>query len=217
MTVTRMVLVRHGQTEANVNGVFHGLTDTPLNETGQQQALLVAARIGAEIQADALLSSPLSRARATATAISITTGLDIQERHELREMHFGSLEGFTLERLKDEHPELARLSMDPTTSSLEWPGGDRIEEFYLRSRAAFDAIAEEFSRRTVIVVSHGGVIGSYLRSLAGLHPNDWQAFRLSNCAISIVDVSAGAPRVVLQNCCRHMEELLPPAGSAGGR
>src|SRR5687767_528557 len=93
---TRMVIVRHGQTSGNAAKLLHGWTDLPLDETGERQAELVSRRISSEIKADALFSSPLNRARQTAAAISNLTGLDVQVRPELREMHFGDLEGFTV-------------------------------------------------------------------------------------------------------------------------
>jgi probable phosphoglycerate mutase len=77
---TRLVIVRHGQTAANTGRLLHGWSDLPLDETGRRQATLVAHRIANEIEARALISSPLTRARATAAAISDLTGLDIEER-----------------------------------------------------------------------------------------------------------------------------------------
>lgn len=206
--MTRLVIVRHGQTAANTQRLLHGLTDLPLDETGQRQAHLVARRIAVEIEAHTLITSPLARARATAGAISALTGLEVQERTELREMHFGDLEGLPVERLEHDHPEIARMAFDPHNLSLRWPNGDHIAEFYQRTRETFAAIAEEHVSKTVVVVAHGGVIGSYLRSIAGAPPNAWQAFPLRNCAISVVSVSNGAAEIVSRNDCAHLEDEL---------
>lgn len=208
LRTTRLVIVRHGQTAANTAKLLHGLTDLPLDETGERQAQRIAKRIANEIDAHALISSPLARARATAGAISNVTGLDVQERAELREMHFGDLEGYTVERLQLEHPEIAAQTLDPHNTTLRWPNGDDVHAFHRRTSATFAAIAEEHARKTVVVVAHGGVIGGYLRMIAGQPLNAWQSFGLRNCALSIVEVSGGIPRIVVANDCSHLDDEL---------
>jgi probable phosphoglycerate mutase len=205
---TRLVIVRHGQTAANTARLLHGLTDLPLDETGERQAQLVARRIANEIEADALISSPLARARATAAAISIQTGLQVQERPELREMHFGDLEGYTVERLLAEHPEIAAQTLDPHNTSLRWPNGDHIHDFYLRTSETFAAIASEHPGKTVVVVAHGGVIGGFLRRVSGHPLNAWQSFGLRNCALSIVEFSGSSPKIVVANDCAHLDDVV---------
>lgn len=205
LETSRLVIVRHGQTAANTGRLLHGLTDLPLDETGERQAQQVAHRIANEIEAHALISSPLARARATAMAISSLTGLSIDERPELREMHFGDLEGLPIDRLQLDHPEIASQAMDPHNLTLQWPNGDHIAEFYRRSRETFASIAAEHNGKTVVVVAHGGVIGGYLRAVAGEPLNAWQSFGLRNCALSIVDITNGVPRVTVSNDCAHLD------------
>ena len=211
---TRLVIVRHGQTAANTAKLLHGLTDLPLDTTGERQAQLVARRIANEIDAHALISSPLARARATAGAISNLTGLEVQERPDLREMHYGDLEGYTVERLLGEHPEIAAQTLDPHNTSLRWPNGDHIHEFYIRTAETFASIATEHERKTVVVVAHGGVIGGYLRLVSGQPLNAWQSFGLRNCALSIVEFTGGTPAIVVANDCSHLDELMTAAEEA---
>lgn len=210
LTITKMVIVRHGQTAGNAGKLLHGWTDLPLDNVGQQQAQLVARRIANEIDAQAIISSPLARARATANAISNLTGLPVDERPELREMHFGDLEGLPVERLQLDHPEIAALALDPHNLTLQWPNGDHLATFYQRSRDAFSLIAEEHQGRTVVVVAHGGVIGGYLRAIAGEPLNAWQTFGLRNCAMSIVEVTGGVPKMVISNDCTHLDAAISP-------
>lgn len=214
LAATRLVIVRHGQTAANTGRLLHGWSDLPLDDTGRRQAMLVAHRIAREIEARALISSPLARARATAAAISDLTGLEIQERSELREMHFGDLEGLPVDRLTLDHPEIAAQAFDPHNLTLRWPNGDHIAEFYQRCRDAFTSIAAEHAHETVVVVAHGGVIGGYLRAVAGEPLNAWQTFGLRNCALSIVDVAGGVPNVVVSNDCAHLDDDTPAASEA---
>ena len=213
-SATRLVIVRHGQTAANTGRLLHGWSDLPLDETGKRQSTLVARRIANEIEARALLSSPLARARATAVAISDLTGLEIEERAELREMHFGDLEGVTVESLQVEYPDIAAQALDPHNLTLRWPNGEHIAEFYQRCQESFASIASEYHGETVVVVAHGGVIGGYLRSVAGEPLNAWQTFALRNCAISIVDVAGGVPSVIVSNDCQHLDADLSTASEA---
>lgn len=207
-TTTRLVLVRHGQTLANSSRVLCGATDIPLDSTGERQANLVAQRIATEVAADALVSSPMMRARATATPIANLTGLVIEEQPDLREVSFGDLEGLTVEHLETNHPQIARLMLDPHNTSLRWPNGDHMHEFYERTQRAFTEIALAHANRTVVVVAHGAVIGGYLRFATGAPINAWRTLGVRNCSISLVDVTDGRPSVTVANDCAHLDDVL---------
>lgn len=205
-TTTRLVLVRHGQTAANVARLLSGSTDLPLDATGARQAQLVALRIASEIDAHALVSSPLARARATAAAIANLTGLQIQESPELREVSFGDFEGLSVAQVEADHPHVAVQMLDPHSTTLRWPNGDHMHEFYQRTQRAFAAIAQEHSGKTAIVVAHGAVIGGYLRYVTGQPINAWRTFNLRNCSLSLVDVIDGMPHLVIANDCHHLDD-----------
>ena len=209
-SATRLVIVRHGQTAANTGRLLHGWTDLPLDDTGVEQAQRVSARLALEVQPDVILSSPLLRAQMTARAISNAFGLPVSQRAELKEMHFGDLEGFPIQRLHEEYPEIAARALDPLDSNLVWPNGDDVAAFHRRTAATFFSIAEEFSGQTVIVVSHNGVIGSYLSQLNGHPPTDWRSYKLTNCGISIVEVANGLGTIVVRNDCTHLDRALTP-------
>ena len=205
---TRLVLVRHGQTSANYLRVLCGSTDLPLDPVGERQAQLVAQRIATEMAIDALVSSPMTRARATASPIAALTGLDIEEAHDLREVSFGDLEGSTVEHLETKHPHIAELMLDPHNTSLRWPNGDHMQEFYARTQSAFAEIAHAHVRKTVVVVAHGAVIGGYLRYVTGAPINAWRTHGVRNCSISLVDVVDGRPTVSSANDCAHLDTVL---------
>jgi broad specificity phosphatase PhoE len=214
---TKLVIVRHGQTAANTGRLLHGWTDLPLDDTGMEQARRVSARLAVEIHPDIILSSPLMRARMTAQTISDAFGIPVIERAELKEMHFGDLEGFTIQRLKEEHPDIAARALDPIDSTLVWPNGDDVPAFHRRITTTFYGIADEFAGQTAIVVSHNGVIGSYLSQLIGHPPNDWQSYKLTNCGISIVEVANGFGTILVRNDCTHLDRALTPFEGTTGR
>ncbi|TXG82924.1 MAG: histidine phosphatase family protein [Thermomicrobiales bacterium] len=205
---TRLVLVRHGQTSANSSRLLCGSTDLPLDPVGERQAQLVARRIATELDVHALVSSPMARARATAAPIASLTGLSVEEASDLREVCFGDLEGSTVERLETEHPHIAQLMLDPYNTSLRWPNGDHMLEFYTRTQRAFAEIALAHPRETVVVVAHGAVIGGYLRYATGTPINAWRTHGVRNCSISLVDMLDGHPIVTASNDCAHLDTVL---------
>jgi uncharacterized phosphatase len=147
MTLTTFALVRHGQTDWNAQRRLQGSSDIPLNDVGRGQARdAVAALAGYEW--DAMVSSPLSRAAETADLIAAGLGLSVARRvPELTERSFGPAEG---------------LQAGPELEALRIPGGFRGAESddaaAARGLAAFEALAEEFSGRRILVVAHGTLI-----------------------------------------------------------
>src|SRR5690606_21038559 len=101
---TELYLVRHGQTSANVNHLLVGATDIPLDPLGERQAHQVGKRFS-NIPVDAVLTSPLQRARRTAEAIAHTTGHNPQVVPGLSEIDFGRMEGLTIEQVLAQFPE----------------------------------------------------------------------------------------------------------------
>lgn len=207
-TTTRLVLIRHGQTAANSSRVLCGSMDVPLDAIGERQAQLVAHRISTEIHAQALVCSPMLRARLTATPIANSTGLPIEEVPDLREVSFGDLEGHSVEHLESHHPHIAEQMLDPYNTSLRWPNGDHMREFYDRTQRSFADIAVAHAGKTVIVVAHGAVIGGYLRFASGAPINAWRTLGVRNCSISLVDMLGGNPSIVVANDCAHLDNVL---------
>lgn len=211
---TRIVLVRHGQTSANSARLLCGSTDVPLDAVGERQAELVAQRIATELDVEALITSPLLRARATATRIHELTNCAMEEMADLREVNFGDLEGSTIEHVRSDHPQIVDLMLDPHNTSLRWPNGDHMHEFYTRTQRALAEIARAHVSRTVVVVAHGAVIGGYLRFVSGSPINAWRTHGVRNCSISLVNVVDGQPSVDFANDCSHLDDVLELAQEA---
>jgi probable phosphoglycerate mutase len=148
--VTDLVLVRHGETEWNRLGRVQGRTDIPLNDTGREQAAAAAARLRSA-GLDAVTSSPLSRAAETASIIAETVGLgEVETVAGLVERDYGDAEGMNSEQIRARFggPLVARETREETVE---------------RVLPALLGIAERHRGGRVLVVSHGGVIGSLLR------------------------------------------------------
>lgn len=210
-----LFLVRHGRTDSNVQRLLHGSTDVPLNAYGLQQAVLIAERLRREAERepfDVLISSPLQRALTTARIIGDRLGMEPIVNPGLSEMNFGRLEGLTIERIAAEHPEVA-ARLEARDELFAWPEGESLRGFDTRIMATFLSILEEYDNQRVIVVAHGGVIGSFLAQAVGIPPHDWQRFHTANCSLTHLEVRPDQTLMHLFNDQVHLEVLGDPDDS----
>lgn len=150
--MTELILVRHGQTEWNVEGRYQGQADPPLNDTGFRLARQTASELH-NLGLHALYTSDLRRAQQTAQAIAETTGLTIRLEPRLREVNLGEWEGVLYTEIRACYPELLRRWEEEPLKTTP-PGGESI--WALRHRV-LDAVAEIVARHTgqqVCVVAH---------------------------------------------------------------
>jgi broad specificity phosphatase PhoE len=201
-----LLLIRHGQTEANINRLLVGLTDVPLDPIGEVQARRIGEHMR-NVPIDALVTSPLKRARDTAHQISLATGKRPEVVPGLSEMNFGRAEGLTLEQVIEQFPELITLHDDVDDAAFAWPGGDHRIGFHERVFATFLGIIERYDRQRVAVVCHGGVIGSFFAQIEGGSPNDFVRYAVANCSITHLVVTADHTEVHLWNDVSHLDEV----------
>ncbi len=153
--MTELWLIRHGQTDWNLEGRYQGQSDVPLNAAGMAQAEAFAASL-CEQQFDALYTSDLARAYQTAQVIAACTGLPVQADPRLREINQGQWQGRTLEEIKgiyNEGAQAKRVAIDPVTTRA--PGGESVWEVSQRMAQAADDIARRYPSGRVLVVGHG--------------------------------------------------------------
>jgi broad specificity phosphatase PhoE len=154
MTMTTLLLVRHGETDWNRDGRWQGGSDTRLNDLGRAQARALAEQLDGSI--DVVYSSDLARARETAEIVAAKLGLEIRIDPRLRERGFGSWEGLTTgeieERFADSHQRWI---------AGEGAGADDAETFEDFSTRVNDFLADVLRLHPgeeVLVISHGGSI-----------------------------------------------------------
>ncbi len=153
--MTTLWLIRHGQTDWNLEGRYQGQSDVPLNAAGMAQAEAFAASLCGQ-QFDALYTSDLARALQTAQVIAACTGLPVQADPRLREINQGEWQGRTLDEIKGIYNECAQakhLAIDP--ASTRAPGGESVLEVSQRMAQAANDIARRYPNGRVLVVSHG--------------------------------------------------------------
>jgi len=151
--LTRLVLIRHGQSEANLRAVFAGHTNAPLTEMGEKQAALTAAYICSKYQVDEVYASDLLRAFHTGKAVADQLGLQTVPDQALREIYAGAWENRPFQELidkKDKNYETWRFDIGKATCT----DGESVAELQLRIVAELKKIAEDQQGKTVVIATH---------------------------------------------------------------
>ena len=163
MPTTRFCLVRHGETDWNVERRLQGHTDIGLNKNGIAQAEQMAKALkGINLKFDVLYTSDLLRAANTARAIEEMFGVNAVSDEALRERHLGALQGLTTADALALKPKLWEIHLSRDLGhSLE--GGESIQEFARRVHSALEKIRLQNYGKTILLVSHGGTLDMMYR------------------------------------------------------
>ena len=201
----RFYLVRHGQTEWNIEGKVQGKTDIALNETGLLQARLLAGALS-DCGASCVYTSTLKRAGQTAEEIAEETGIPVIASGDLREADFGLWEGMTWEEIARDFPQTA-AQWEKTPALVTPDGGESPEECRRRSGGG--------GRESVIVVAHGRILVFVMGYLLR-RQEDKPELITKNASISVIDYDAGTGvgELLTLNDCSHLDGL---AGGKRGR
>ncbi|WP_094604644.1 Phosphoserine phosphatase 1 [Sporomusa silvacetica DSM 10669] len=202
--MTRLIVVRHGQTVWNLERKYQGHSDIALTDKGLRQAEAVGARLADE-KIDAVYASDLSRAFKTAECIAAKHSLTVSVVPALREIKFGDWEGLTYEQITAQWPGLLG-KLWTTPDELQIPGGESFQQLKERAYAAIEKIVDEHPDQTVVVVAHGGTIGTILCAMLDIHLNHVWNIRQDNTAVNIIEYYEGRPTITLLNCVRHLVE-----------
>lgn len=204
----RLLLIRHGQSRANVEGVLQGATPGELTSLGRWQAAEVADRLAAAAP-DLIVSSDLRRARDTAEAIAVATDRPVEEDARLREWDVGAYDGL--------HPDELLAAAARAGLPLEAfapPGGERLLDVAVRAGHVAERLA---ARRDdgvglLAVVSHGDLLRALIGRLLGGGHDVGRRFHLGNASVTEFSLAADGWRVERVNDTSH---LVGPAADAG--
>jgi broad specificity phosphatase PhoE len=164
--MTRLCLVRHGQTTWNLEGRYQGQSDVPLNEIGRAQARYVAEQLQSE-QFSAIYSSDLKRAKETADIIGECLHLPITLEPRLREINQGEWEGQLVDAIKGRYTRLwHERFIDPV--NIRPPGGETLGEVATRVCTALDSIVRLHTDSPVVIVSHGLSLATAICKVRGV-------------------------------------------------
>jgi probable phosphoglycerate mutase len=205
-----LLLVRHAETVDNVAERLAGWTDSELSPRGEAQVALLAEHFNrAHGHTAALYASPLIRARRTAEAIGALTGREPVYDPDLREMHFGEVDGLLLEEVRERHADLLVGDQDADDEAFGWPGGESRAQFQARVEGVIDRIAAAHPGEHVAIVTHGGVISTFRALLHGQPAAAWRHWLVGNASLTEVvwDVAARQGRLVRRGDDAHLAEM----------
>jgi probable phosphoglycerate mutase len=178
--VIRLILVRHGETDANREGRLLGQLDPGLNDAGRLQASGIAARIGPYLEGSLeLISSPKLRARQTAEELSSSLGVPIRIEAGLVERHLADFDGMAVTELDTHRRALGHSFRDPTQ---DWSGVDSVEQDDHVCRRALKAIgvSPEPAANSKVAVTHAGVIKSIFHIIFSAAPGREGILKIRN-------------------------------------
>jgi len=205
--MTTLLLVRHGQSDANFKHRFAGHFDAELTELGHRQAELTARFLKKNYHVDKIFSSNLSRAFATAEHAGKALRLPVMPMPELREIYAGRWEGALYEQLLKEYPEDYRRWREDI-GNARCTQGESVAELADRIWNAVRRIAEESDEQTVLIVSHATPIRSLQWRLTGTPLDQMQQVPwVSNASVTELRYENGILTPVKIGQDAHLEEL----------
>lgn len=199
---TRLLLVRHGETDSNAEGRTQGRLDNPLNERGRRQAEALVTLAG-RYRPTAIYSSDASRARATAAPLARALDLECIIDHRLAEMDHGALDGLTGQEMRARYPEFLAQWVGEMSADLRIPGGESFREVQERMLAVTREAAGLHRGSAVLFVSHNLALRSLLCDAMGVPLANWRRIRVDLASLSVVEEHADGHRavVILNEAC----------------
>jgi probable phosphoglycerate mutase len=197
-------LVRHGQSQGNIEGRVQGWLDSPLSERGQQQAHCLARRLAAETEIHVVVTSPLLRAVDTAKIIANYLKCPLKYDPNLRDYNMGPITGLTLPEIKEKYPEryLAFAHNEPATYL---PGEEGTEPFMKRVQRGMERVLAQIGDgQAALVVAHTGTLNICLKSWLEISGHNLSPFEFNNASISVVRVNAVLKWLIRLNDTCHL-------------
>jgi probable phosphoglycerate mutase len=204
MDITRLIAVRHGETEWNKATRIQGQLDIALNATGRWQAAQAAAALADEPIA-AVYASDLQRAAATAQAIAQPHGLAVRLHTDLRERHFGDMQGLTWQTIYEQHPEVAHAwrAREPDFAPA---GGETLLALQARVAGVVQQLAAAHTGELIVLVAHGGILDMLYRLATGEALQTKREWDLSNAAINRLLWTPQGLQLLAWGDRRHLED-----------
>jgi len=204
MEATRIIAVRHGETDWNATARIQGQQDVGLNERGQWQALQVARALAGEPLA-AIYTSDLQRAQATAEPLARAARLALVSEVGLRERHFGDFEGRTFRQIEQELPDEARAWRSRVPEWRPPRGGESLLQLRERVSQTVHRIAKRHAGEAIVMVAHGGVLDALYRVATGQVVNSPRTWELPNGAINRLLWTPGGIAVIGWCDTQHLD------------
>lgn len=204
----KIYLIRHGETDWNLQRLLQGSTDIPLNENGLELARVTAQGLK-DVPFDRIYTSPLKRARQTAEILRGERNIPIIEEPRLKEICFGIYEGYCCSREHYTIPDPAFMKFFTDPGNYEPPrGAESIAQLCQRTTEFLHEIADnpENADKTLLFSSHGAAVKGLLSSLTIKDMKDfWNGGVHKNCGVTILDVTDGRITIEQENVIYYEE------------
>jgi probable phosphoglycerate mutase len=205
MQTTRLIIIRYGETEWNLEGRIQGHLDSPLTETGRAQAGAIAGRL-CEVDVNALYSSDLGRAYATAQIVSDKTGLETITDIRLRELNLGKFEGLTEEEVRKRFPEEYRYLKDSDPDYI-YPDGESKSQFSLRVISCLEELMGKHLGDQIVVITHGGALSRLIRYTLGMPVVGSNEYKVCNAALNVFSYQNKRWQLEIWGDISHLTEV----------
>ena len=204
----RLILVRHGETELNRDGLSQGVNDHPLTSTGRDQASAAAKALARDLPF-VLYASPIARAVETAQVIHEHLMVPFTLVDGLAEANAGELEGLTGDEMRRRYPEfIERWTADPANARM--PGGESLAEVQERAWRAVQDLLAKHPEDSVVVVTHNFTIQTIVASALEIPLDRCRRLRLDVGNLTRLDLAPQGNFLVSLNETWHLESAEPP-------
>jgi 2,3-bisphosphoglycerate-dependent phosphoglycerate mutase len=206
MTVTKICLVRHGETAWNAEGRIQGQLDTLLTDVGLAQARAVTKALAMETFT-AIYASDLTRVRQTAEPTATKLALPVQLNAALRERHYGIFETLTYPEAKARYSEkFARFKARDV--DFDFDSGESLGDFSARAITCFNTIVNAHAGEQILIFTHGGVLEMIYRHVKRITLSAPRDFELPNAALNWIEVAGQRSDVLVWADVVHLEGAL---------
>jgi len=202
---TKVIFVRHGETEWNLQGRFQGQLDSPLTALGQAQAEAVALRLR-QTHFDHLYSSDLGRTYETARSVAKLTNHMIMKDTRLREKRGGITQGMTSSEIRSQYPGLREkiLKGGPDYAA---PEAESLNQVIARGVEILDYYRQNYLGQTIVAITHGGFLSALIRHILCIPLENPRRFHIYNTSLNILSYRNDAWGVECMGDVSHLEQL----------
>lgn len=203
---TKLLLIRHGETNWNKMGKFQGTIDIELTEEGRQQATLLNKRLKDKF--DCIYASPLKRAKETAKILADSSNKKLNIAENMKEINFGSWEGLTIKEIKEQfNDEFNNWKTDKVEASIVGGEGS-LKKASIRGTNCVLDIVKKNKGQTIAIVAHGGIIKASLIGIFNWDMTMYHKSALGNTSITeIIFTDDLKPVLVKLNDTTHLDKL----------
>ncbi len=196
----KLLIVRHGESEADILQVHEGRADYELTEKGHMQAQVLAKYIKEKYKAEKIYASSLKRAHQTAQHISDAIGVSIETEEMLMEFNNGLIAGLSFEEADRKYPYIPNLPIHESVYKQE----SKLEFRHRAETVLSKIISENKENATIVVVTHGGMINQLYHAFLKLPIQSGNVFCTGDTGIHEWVIADNQQRVVAANCMEHI-------------